>query len=144
MYGRLATITHDEPLAPGATDAEELAPVEGQRVGLDDAHTAVLDLGAQERDETPVDLHRGDRRTGLGQGEGERTETGADLDHGVPGPDPRQPGDAAHGVGVDDEVLTEGTAGTQTVLVEELLDLAPSEASRHQWCRRRGRRALTS
>ena len=47
------------------------------------AHPAV-DLGAQHGDETAVDLHRRDMRPGVGQGQGERTQAGADLDHGCP------------------------------------------------------------
>ena len=35
-----------------------------------------------------------------------------------------QPGDATDGVGVDHEVLTEGPAGPQPVLVEDLPDLS--------------------
>jgi hypothetical protein len=55
-----------------------------------------------------IDLDSRDSRTGLGQSECERSESGADLDHMIPGSDGGQPGDPAHGVGVGHEVLTEG------------------------------------
>jgi len=86
-----------------------------------------LDLRTQQRDETAVDFHRGDLRTGLDQRQGERTEPGPDLDDLCPGLDPRQPGDAADRVGVDDEVLAQGAAGPQAVAVEDVSDLTARE-----------------
>ena len=44
---------------------------------------------------------------GLGQGQRQRAEPGADLDDVIAGADLGQPGDPAHGVGIGDEVLSE-------------------------------------
>ena len=62
---------------------------------------------------------------GVGQGERQRPEPGADLDHAIARPDPGEIGDAAHGVGVGDEVLPEVAAGGQVVGFEELADRRP-------------------
>jgi hypothetical protein len=78
-----------------------------------------------------VDLHGGDRRPGLGQGEGERAEAGADLDHVVAGADTGQPGDLADGGGLDDEVLSEGAGRREPVGGEEAGHLAARQGHAH-------------
>ena len=64
------------------------------------------DRGGQPGRERAVDLDGDDPVGHLEQREGERTETGADLDDDVVGVDPGLADDATHGVGVDHEVLT--------------------------------------
>ena len=80
-----------------------------------------------------VGLDGGHRGTRLGQRQRQRPQTGPHLDHVVPGADAGQPGDAADGVRVDDEVLAEGAAGGQSVAVEEVAGLGRGE----QWTRER-------
>jgi hypothetical protein len=71
------------------------------------AVTGVLgDRGRQPGREQVVDLDGDDPGGHLEQREGERTETGADLDDDVVEIDPGLTNDATHGVGVDHEVLT--------------------------------------
>ena len=84
---------------------------------------------AQQRHDAAVDLDGGDVGAGVGQGERERPEAGADLDDVVARPDPGEVGDAAHGVGVGDEVLAEVAAGSQVVGFEELADRRPGVRS---------------
>ena len=105
LYGRLATSTQR-----GAA-AEQRVQSSAHGVGLDDVHAGVGSTASRSTgSEAAVDLDRGDRGARLGQGQGQRAEAGADLDDVVAGPDAGQPGDAAHRVGVDDEVLPEGAA----------------------------------
>ena len=85
--------------------------VDLQRVGEYDAHpVGVLrgvlgDRARQRPGQHGVDLDRGDRRRGLEQGQGQRAQPGADLDHDVVGRDAGLADDPADRVGVDDEVL---------------------------------------
>ena len=85
---------------------------------------------AQDRHEVAVGLDRCHRGSGLGESERQRSEPGADLDHRRVGTDPGQAGDAAHGVGVDHEVLPEGPARGQAVLVEQIPHLAGAQRHR--------------
>ena len=70
---------------------------------------------AQHGRQAAVDLDRGDRRAGLGEGQRQRAEAGADLDDAVAGADAGEVGDAADGVRVGDEVLPEVAARRQAV-----------------------------
>ena len=78
----------------------------------------------------PVDLHRGDRRPRLGQGQGQRAEPGADLHHLGPGAHAGQSGDPADGVAVGHEVLAQGPAGPEVVLGQQGLDVPPAMGHR--------------
>ena len=71
----------------------------------------------------PVDLDRGDRGAGLGQRQGERTETGPDLDHPLSRGHPGEPDDPPDRVAVGHEVLPECPAGAEVVGLEQLVDL---------------------
>ncbi len=59
---------------------------------------------------------------GLGQGQRQRAEAGADLDDTIAGSDAGEAGDPAHGVGVGDEVLTQAAAGCRADAVEQGTD----------------------
>ena len=113
LYGRLATSAHGRSGSTGPSSV---------------AQSSVMASPSHHRDARPARPRS--RRTGsrwrststavtvgarLGQGQGERPEPGADLDDPVAGADAGQAGDAAHGVGVGDEVLPEGAAGLQPV-----------------------------
>ena len=74
-----------------------------------------------------VCLDGGDGRARLGQRQCERAQPRPHFDDAVTGPYPRQPGDAPHGVGVNDEVLAEGAAGSKVVARQEVEDLAAGE-----------------
>ena len=90
---------------------------------------AVGDDLAQHGDEAAVDLDGGDVGAGLGERQRQRAEAGADLDDVVAGADAGEVGDAAHGVGVGDEVLPEVAPRRQAGLVEQLADRRPRDAS---------------
>ena len=107
--------------------AEHLVPVEPHGVALHDPHPVRLDHLAQGGQQVAVELDRGDLGAGLGEGQRERAQSRADLDHPVARPHLGQAGDAAHGVGVGDEVLPQRPAGRQPVRVEEVADLAGAE-----------------
>ena len=81
--------------------------------------------------EVTVDLERDDRRAGLEERERQRPDAGADLEHAVPRPDLRQPGDAAGGVGIGEEVLSERATRTYAVLVEQAAHVTGSQ-QRHR------------
>ena len=98
--------------------AEEVRPVDGHRVGLDDRDPVELAHHVGERPhQAVVDLDRGDVGAGLGERQRERPEPGADLDDVVARADRGEVGDAPHGVRVGDEVLAEITARRQARLV---------------------------
>ena len=86
-----------------------------------------LDDLPQRRQQVAVDLDGHDLGTRIGQGHGERAQSGADLDHRVAGADPGQPDDLAHGVGVDQEVLPQRPAGAEPVALEQLDGLSAGE-----------------
>ncbi len=79
-----------------------------------------------------VDLDGGDRRTGVGEGEGERAQAGADLDDRLARLHAGEARDAAHRVGIGHEVLAERPAGAETVTVEQLADLAAAQQAPFQ------------
>ena len=111
---------------PGA-GAEQGVPVEAQGIPFDHPGPGRLGEGPQDRQHAPVELDGEDVCSRLEQGQGEAAEAGADLHHAVPGPDAGEAGDPPDGVGVDDEVLTEGPAGMQAVLAEQGGDLLAGE-----------------
>ena len=100
-----------------------------ERVRADDRQP-VLQRRGERRDglrqrgrEGRVDLD-GDHRTGhRQQRQGQRAQPRADLDHDVLRPHPGQPDDAAHGVGVDDEVLAPLLGRADTEAAGDLADL---------------------
>ena len=82
-----------------------------------------------------VDLHGNHPRPGLQQPEGERPQTGTDLQHRLLRPvDVGKPDDPAHGVGVDDEVLPPALGRPDVEVGSEL-----SDASRRRGVARRRR-----
>ena len=107
--------------------AEQRAPVDLERIGFDHAHANRLDHFAQHRHEAAVDLDGGDIRAGLRERERQRPEAGADLDHTITRTDLGKPGDAAHRVGVDDEVLPECAARVESVRRQQLGDVPSAE-----------------
>ena len=74
-----------------------------------------------------VDLHGDDPGSALCEGERQRTEAGADLQHRRPLAHPGQPSDAPHGVGVCHEVLAERPAGAQRVVRQQSLEVRPRQ-----------------
>ena len=113
---------------PGVRRAEHGVPVERQGVAFHDAHAAPArrprrSTGSRWRSiSTAVTVG-----PGLGQRQGERARARRRSRRRVAGADLGQPGDAPHGVGVDDEVLAQRPAGAEPVPVEQLGDLAPGE-----------------
>ena len=82
------------------------SPVEAHGVAFDHLDVwSVSDDLAQDGHDPSIDLKRGHRGTGVGQGQRERAEPRTDLDDSVAGPDAGKVGDPAHGVRVGDEVL---------------------------------------
>ena len=75
---------------------------------------------AQHGGEATIHLERRHRRPGLGQRQRQRTQPGPDLDHVIARSDTGGTGDAAHRVGIGDEVLPEIAAGRQSVLGQQL------------------------
>ena len=61
---------------------------------------------------------------GLGQGQAQRAQPRPELEHRGAGSDVGQPGDAPDRVGIGDEVLTEGPAGTEPVCREQRRDVS--------------------
>ena len=94
----------------------------GQGVGLDDTDRPASSAPGPRAARAPggVLLDGQDRRSGVGQRQGQRTEARPDLDHAVAGTDAGQPGDAHHRVGVGHEVLAERPAGVQPVPLHQL------------------------
>ena len=90
-------------------------PVGMRRLQLRDG---VREGGGQGR----VDLDGGDVGDLGQQREGQRAETGTDLDDHVVGPEAGQPDDPPDGVGVDDEVLAPLLGGPQAEAGGELTD----------------------
>ncbi len=80
--------------------------------------------------EPAVDLHGDDARAGLEEAEGEGSEARPHLDHVRAGLDARDPHDAAHRVGVDDEVLAELLGGRDAEQLGEVADLGGAEERR--------------
>ena len=90
-----------------------------------------LDHCAQHRHEAAVDLDRGDVRAGLRAARASATRgprRSRPRDHRRP--TSAKPGDAAHRVGVDDEVLPERAARVESVRGQQLGDVPSAE--RHQ------------
>ncbi len=86
-----------------------------------------------------VDLHGAHRAGGLEQSEGQRAESGADLEHDVVGGQVGGADDPAHGVGVVHEVLPEPLGRPQAQLVGERPHLGgPQQPSAVPGCRPRG------
>ena len=84
----------------------------------------------QARGQQLVELDGHDPVDDLEQGQGQRPQAGADLDHDVVRPDAGLAHDAAHGVGVDDEVLPALLGGAQVELGGELTHLRRPEQPR--------------
>ena len=106
--------------------AEEVRPVDRHRVGFDHRDPVELAHHVGERPhQTVVDLDGGDVGARLGEGQGERPQTGADLDDVVAGPDRGEVGDAPHGVRIGDEVLTEITARRQAAAGQQIAHGGP-------------------
>jgi len=109
---------------PRVGPAQEVGPVDLGRIGLDHLYPAPGHYFAKHRNDVVVDLHCRDMSSGVGQCERERTEPRADLNDRVAGANLAQAGDAANGVGVNDKILTERSAGLEAVRFEQLADLA--------------------
>ena len=105
---------------------DDLIPIERHRVGFDDANVGnTLDNRAQRSGETRVDLYGRHGRAGFGEGQGQRSEPGTDLDDAITGTDRGAVGDAPNGVGVGHEVLPEVAAWREVALVEQFADPLP-------------------
>jgi hypothetical protein len=121
---------------------EQRAPVEVHGVGLDHGDRAPVRRELPEDGgQAAIDLHGDDARARLGQGQGERAEPGPDLHDAVAGPDASRARDAAHGVGVDHEVLTQVAARRQPSLGQQIAD-GPTR-QRHRGAARSGAGAGT-
>ena len=97
------------------------APTTVSRSGSAGASAATV--SGQGGREGRVDLD-GDHGTDLRQQrQGQRAQPRAHLDHDVLRPHPGQPDDAAHGVGVDDEVLAPLLGRADTEAAGDLADL---------------------
>ena len=97
----------------GLARAQDLVIVGHEGVSVMDGNSMRLDNFSQRVDQVPVDLECLDVRPGLGQGQRERSESGSDLQYLVTGPNVGQARDAPHRIGVDDEVLAQGTRRSQ-------------------------------
>ena len=135
LYGRLAT-SAQPPCA-----AEQLGPVEPpSRRPRRRARSVPLERPRAARGTTPRSTSTAVTvGPGLGQRQRQRAEPGADLDHPVAGPDLGEPGDAAHGVRVGDEVLPEVASRAPGPWArEQLVDAGaavhrlPGDAHRHR------------
>jgi hypothetical protein len=74
---------------------------------MHDAHIAIAQSFREHARQSVVDLYRGDARSRFDECFGERAETGADLDNVITRAYLCETRNASHGVGIDDEVLTE-------------------------------------
>jgi hypothetical protein len=99
--------------------AQQRRPVEVQCVALHHLRPGGLDHGTERRQDVTVDLDGGHGGARLGESQRQRAEARTDLDHPVPRADAGKTGDATHGVGVDDEVLPQCSAGADAVLGHE-------------------------
>ena len=108
-------VRHDHGLAT----VEDRGVVGVQRVGVMDRHPPGFDDRTQRLEQVAIDLHRVHLGAGLDQRQRQRSETGADLEHQVALAHVGQARDPSHGVGVDDEVLTEGARWFETVFVKQ-------------------------
>ena len=71
-----------------------------------------------------VQLDRHHPRARLGQGQAQRAQPGAELEHRRAGSDVGESGDPPDRVGISDEVLTESTTGTKPVRSEQRRDVS--------------------
>ncbi len=108
--GHAQGVGRDEAQPVGVRPAAASATVSGERAG-----------------EPRVDLDGRDVPATGQQREGQRAETGTDLDDDVVGPDAGQPDDLAHRVGVDDEVLAPLLRRPHPEPLGELADLRRPE-----------------
>jgi len=69
--------------------------------------------------EVAVDFHRVHLGAGFDEGQRERSETGADLEHEVAFAHVGQGANSSNRVGVDDEVLTSAREGFETVFFKQ-------------------------
>jgi hypothetical protein len=91
-------------------------------------HATGFDHRPEDRDEIPIDLDGGDHRADFGEGKGQRSEAGADLDDLGSLGHAGQADDAPEGVRIDDEVLPECPTGPEPVLTEEAADVRSGPA----------------
>ena len=112
----------------------EVAGPDAQGVRGDDPQVpAGCPLGGRRRQpvgEHRVDLDGDHGARGLEQREGQRAEARADLEHDVVGTDLGETDDAAHRVGVVDEVLAQALGGSQVELRGESPDVTRPEQAR--------------
>src|SRR5699024_4543379 len=86
-----------------------------------------LDGAREHLGELGIDLDGGHVRSGLEEAEGERAETGADLEDRGALLDSGGPDDPAHGARVDHEVLAEDLRGTDPLGFGQAADVGGGE-----------------
>ena len=114
---------------PGVSRVEARVPVDAQRVVVHDLDIASLDDFFEDRHEMTIELDRAHVRARVGQRDRERTDAGTDLDDPIARLQLREPHDAARGVRVGEEVLTERLRRPHAVAGQELGDLARGHRS---------------
>ena len=112
-------VGHEVP----ASAFQQRVPVQAAGIRVHHRHRLAARIGhlPQQRHEAAVCLNSYHLGTGLGQRQRQRTQPCADLDDSVARADVRKPCDAADGVRIDHEVLTEAAAGCGAGSFQQLL-----------------------
>ena len=82
-------------------------------------HAQGFDDRRQWSEQVAVHFHRRHVRPGLHECQRQRSQSGADFKDLVARTDLGEARNAPHGVGVDDEVLSQGARGFETILFEQ-------------------------
>jgi hypothetical protein len=104
---------------------EKGGEVESQRVAHQQIHVrARASQFGEDRRQALVELHRYEPPAAVGQAQGQRSESRADLQDLVVGLNASRFDDAVAQVGVDEEVLTQAVAGAEPVPGQHCRELA--------------------
>ena len=100
---------------------------------MDDLDTVDVSEHVRQRGhESRVDLDRDDTSDGTGQREGERADSGADLEHDIVGSETRRGDDASDRVRIDEQMLAIALAHRESVPVEQRPRRARGEQRAHR------------
>ena len=108
-------VRHDDRLAA----SEDLVVVRVEGVGVVNTHPVGGDHRRERPEQVLVNLHGVHLGPGLHQRQGERAEPRADFEHQIARSDVGEARNTSNGVGIDDEVLTEGSRWFESVLLHE-------------------------
>ncbi len=101
---------------------EEPGHIEHHGIRFDHLDPDRFDDASQDRQQMAIQLDGHHPGPGFGQRQGQRAQTGPELDDGRPRPDLSQAGDAPDRVRIGDEVLPEGTTRAEPMFGQQRRD----------------------